>query len=95
MSELRSTAGVSEGGVILLKGNTEHCIYEDWQPYPFSQDPTFLWMSGIDQPEVFLTVRILDGFTSVYIPPHDPIKAQWERVIELEEYRSLFEVDDT
>src|SRR3990167_2824905 len=92
---LRNRAGASNSSLVLLKGNTEHYVYDDDQTHPFSQDNTFWWATGIDQPDVYTLINIGDGTTRAYIPVIEAFRKYWERIMELEEYAENFELDAT
>lgn len=92
---LKSRAGASNNSFVLLKGNVEQYIYDDDQTHPFSQDNTFWWATGVDQPDVYALINVGDGTTRAYIPVIEAFRKYWERIMELEEYGENFELDET
>lgn len=53
-------------GLILLLGNKDCPMNYGENPYPFRQDSTFLYYFGIERPELFGTIDLDDGSTTLF-----------------------------
>lgn len=51
------------------------------------------WTTGVDQPDCFSVIRVDTGEAHVFLPDHPYTKKFWEKVVEVEEYTQLYEVD--
>lgn len=53
-------------GIVLLLGNEESPMNYAANPYPFRQDSSFLYYTGIDHPGLALTIDLSTGATTLY-----------------------------
>lgn len=53
-------------GIVLLLGNEESPMNYAANPYPFRQDSTFLYFTGIDQPGLALIIDLSTGAATLY-----------------------------
>ena len=68
--------GVSKG-LMYLPG--QHTVYmeDSDQTYPFRQRRYFYYLSGVDEPDCYLTYDIERDHLSLYIPPISPQRVIW------------------
>lgn len=96
IAKLREQFGGEEGlknSIVVLKGGSEEIIYDDDMMYWFLQDANMWWTSGVNQPDCYSVIRLDTGETHVFLPDHPYTKKYWERVVEVEDYTKLFEID--
>lgn len=53
-------------GLILLLGNRDCPMNYGENPYPFRQDSTFLYYIGIDRPDLYATIDLDEGSTTLF-----------------------------
>ena len=66
ISRRRNLANQLDDGLILLLGNDEAPMNYDGNPYPFRQDSTFLYYTGLDQPRLACIIDTGTGATTLY-----------------------------
>lgn len=66
VSRRRELANQLGDGLILLLGNEEAPMNYDGNPYPFRQDSTFLYYTGLDQPGLACIIDTGTGATTLY-----------------------------
>ena len=66
VSRRRNLANELDDGLILLLGNDEAPMNYDGNPYPFRQDSTFLYYTGLDQPGLACIIDTGTGATTLY-----------------------------
>ena len=66
VSRRRELANQLGDGLILLLGNEEAPMNYDGNPYPFRQDSTFLYYTGLDQPGLACIIDTSTGATTLY-----------------------------
>ena len=91
---LRSKIQCTEKSVILLRGADLEYIYDDDQQYEFHQDNKFWWATGVDQEGAYAVINTQTGKLSIYIPKAEEMRKFWERILELEEYFDLYQIDE-
>ena len=75
-----------------MKGSEEDYIYDDDQTYTFSQDNSFWWATGVDQPGAYSLISLESGDCTIYIPKVEEFRKYWEKILELDEYTTLFQI---
>jgi hypothetical protein len=65
------------GGVVLLPGHNESPINYASNTYPFRQNSHFLYLAGIDSPDMFLMIDIEAGISTLYADEPDMNDLIW------------------
>ena len=95
VTAFKSKFNCPDNSVILLRGEVEAYCYDDDQTYKFSQDNKFFWATGCDQAGAYCLIHISNGDCVIYTPRIEAFRKYWERILEVDEYKERFEVEDS
>ncbi|KAN0070761.1 Peptidase M24, structural domain containing protein [Elaphomyces granulatus] len=85
--------GVSHGLIYLVGQPTVHWDDSD-QPRPFRQRRYFYYLSGVDEPDCYLTYDIIHDLLTLYVPDFDLHRAIWiGPTITVDEALNRYQID--
>jgi Xaa-Pro dipeptidase len=76
--------GDSEG-IIFLQGTKESDRYDTDMRQPFRQESNFLYLTGANEPDFHLAIRVKDGLSILFVPFRDDYYALWNGIVETPE----------
>jgi hypothetical protein len=81
-------------GTIYLEGRPDALLEDSDEPVPFRQRRAFMYLSGVDLPDCYLTYEIEKEHLTLFIPPIDPESVVWAGLpLTSEEALAKYDVD--